>query len=127
MLWSPLRWDPPHTISHDDETLTFAYFESPFETWAKSLAWGLKYAVAGQDSAIDISPCRIIRTGREIRWSVGHRHPGAQLHELFQNIGREQHGDILRESFEDKGFGSNVVPRAVFEDGSERCMYGQEW
>jgi hypothetical protein len=98
-----------------------------FETWAKSLAWGLKYAVAGQDSAIDISPCRIIRTGREIRWSVGHWRPGAQLHELFQNIGREQHGDILRESFEEKGFGSNVLPRAVFEDGSERCMYGQEW
>jgi hypothetical protein len=123
MLWSPLRWDPLHTIWHDDETLTFASFESPFETWAKSLAWGLEYAIAGQVSAID---SRIVRSGRDIRWSVGHWRPDAQLHGLFQNIGREQHGENLRESFEDKGFGSNVVPRAVFEDRSERCMYGHE-
>jgi hypothetical protein len=127
VLWSPLRWNPADTYYHDEEALTFAYFESPFENWSESLAWGIEYAVAGQRSVVDAGLWRTIRTGREVRWYVGHWRPDAELHGLFQNIGREKYGEDLRESFKDKGFGGDVVPRNLFEEYGERCMYLDEW
>ncbi|KAH7081814.1 hypothetical protein BKA63DRAFT_504686 [Paraphoma chrysanthemicola] len=80
MLWSPLRW------TCDDESDFEDYF---LEDELNSTAFGIVYTAP--DSKRDYDWCR------SLIWDVGDWRPGSELHELFQHIGRAEHGEDLKE------------------------------
>jgi hypothetical protein len=121
-LWTPLDLET-NGYSDDDEgdaggddNTAFDYYNLP-DSWVKGeMAWGLQYCAPGEMGVVDQNPRRISES-RQIRWSVGEWRPDPELHGMFQQIGREQHGEALEESWDDDKFGHGLVVRwDFFED-----------
>jgi hypothetical protein len=112
-LWSPLRWDINDFASDEDgiDHSEFEYFEPP-ESWMHDyLAWGLKYCVPGEKSVTDQSPCRVNVECRQIQWHTGAWRPDPELHSIYRDIGRQQHGEAFKERFDDDSYGYGLVDR----------------
>jgi hypothetical protein len=64
------------------------------------LAWGIAYDKAF-DAACDANIGGYRRNPRNLIWRASTWRPNEELHRLFRNIGREQHGDELEEDWTD--------------------------
>jgi hypothetical protein len=84
-----------------------------FSLWsplARGLAWGIAYAKPGEPATI-YSPERDFCNSRQLWWKVGDWRPDSELHQLFQNIGRLQHGEEVLEYWnEGEAPGQNHLP-----------------
>jgi hypothetical protein len=122
VLWSPIRWAVDGGDSDDesetDEFVTeaFDYFQPPekFNGW--HLAWVLSYyCPGGQSLGTRANTEDSQRSARQIQWRVGEWRPNSELHSLFQQIGRQEHGEALTEDWYDEDFAHGLVPRRYFE------------
>jgi hypothetical protein len=77
LLWSPMRW-------YRDEDDDPSFLEYDFEEY-DDLVWGMGY-----ESGEGVS-CR------ELNWVVSQWRPDPELHDVFQQTGRTQHGNELKE------------------------------
>jgi hypothetical protein len=91
MVWSSLLWSPDAS-DPDDEFVSELpydhYLESLFD---QELAWGIAY---------DKPHLHRLTGGwkpRKLTWQVSIWRPTEALHQLFQNIERQQYGDKLEE------------------------------
>ncbi|CAN9411096.1 unnamed protein product [Alternaria alternata] len=105
IIRSPLLWDP--TEGYDDGIQR------------KSLVWGIQYSA--EDIGVNMAkhdPTSQREQGytatRALTWMVGDWHPDAQLHSLFQQIGREKHGEDLVEHWEQKYMYADDFPHWMF-------------
>jgi hypothetical protein len=72
--------------------------------------WGLHYSVPGQQSIIDPKwPPEISSECHQIQWSVREWRPDPELHTMFQDIGRPQHGPKLIEDLVGDEHGHNLA------------------
>ena len=108
-LWSPLMFDPKHVEEYDG----FDYKEVAHATEGE-LAWGISYVkprtlaftkVIGEDFA----------AFRQMWWYVGRWRPDPELLDLFQQIGRQEHGEQLSVHWGDPFTNPGLVERGVFE------------
>ena len=72
------------------------------------LAWGIIYTEPG--SSGNTGPTR------QLEWMVSHWHPDPELQDLFQRIGRDKHGEGLRELWTQDISGDSRVYREWFEE-----------
>ncbi|KAH4072250.1 hypothetical protein HBH70_067080 [Parastagonospora nodorum] len=113
VLWTPLDLDTD--CYSDDDDSAFNYYNLP-SSWVKGeMAWGLQYCAPGELGVVDQNPLRISEC-RQIQWNVGEWRPDTELHGMFQQIGREQHGEALKERWDDDKFGQGLVVRWDFEE-----------
>jgi len=123
VLWTPLDLDTNGYSSDDggdndglvDDNTVFDYYNLPSSWVNGEMAWVLQYCAPGELSVVDYNPRRISEC-REIQWNIGDWRPDAELHFMFQQIGREQHGDALKERWDDDEYGEGLVARWEFED-----------
>lgn len=113
ILWSPLRWDVDG--GEDDEGAAFEYFEPSKNIYPNDLAWGFAYYIPRAGSAFATNPGETKCEARQIWWKVGEWRPSPEIHGLFQQIGRREHGEALREHWDDDKFGQRLVSRGYFE------------
>lgn len=66
--------------------------------------------------ASSIRTQRRINECRQIQCNVREWRPNTQLHRMFQQIGRERHGDVLKERWDDDKYGQGLVARWDFEE-----------
>ncbi|KAF2706353.1 hypothetical protein K504DRAFT_459648 [Pleomassaria siparia CBS 279.74] len=101
-LWSPLRlgrWEKLAGYENFDASLVYKHVKEDDDL---DLAWGIAYTVPGEQDFTtfrrgDYSP------SRRLWWRVGKWRPNSALHDLFQNIGREKHGNEVIEKWNDVG------------------------
>lgn len=101
-LWSPLRF----TVGESDEYEGLDYSRistlSADRLQYAKLAWGIAYTKP-REKAFATDPGEDFSPSRQIWWRVGRWRPDAELHQLFQNVGCEQHGVNLLEHYSDEG------------------------
>jgi hypothetical protein len=98
LLWSPMRW-------YGEEYCEDIYLSYDLEEDDK-MAWGITYRAPGQDW--------IPNSCRQLEWTVAQWRPDPQLHNTFQQIGRNEHGDILEESWTEDLAGPYHIYRERF-------------
>lgn len=127
MLWSPLRWDFDGGSDDRGDNFTFDYMYSEYQALSKcydDVAWGLAYTVCGL-------PCKMLKVfhpsdfnnkaaqgtahARQLWWKVGDWRPSPELHDLFHQIGRLEHGDSLREDWDVDEPGKGLLSRELFD------------
>ncbi|KAH7385736.1 hypothetical protein BKA66DRAFT_490929 [Pyrenochaeta sp. MPI-SDFR-AT-0127] len=117
VLWSPLKWD----VENDDNlpSEAFNYFEPPGyiqgDYYAEDLAWGLAYHFPRASTAFAKNPGEVKCEARQIWWKVGKWRPNPELHDLFHQIGRKEHGEALKEHWDDDKFSQELVWRGYFD------------
>jgi hypothetical protein len=131
ILWSPLRWNVDGGSDNGDENEAFDYFEAPSEFdeldyfdasnsefHHEYLAWGLAYSFRGAPLTFVKNPANLNLKNcntRKIWWKVGKWRPNPEIHNLFQQIGRREHGDAFNEYWDDDEFGQGLVSRRCFD------------
>jgi hypothetical protein len=126
VLWSPLRWDISGLSSESGRYgyEDFEYFD-PDELSAEhgkneyDLAWGLAYTRPQYHTAFLADPGEINCEARQIWWAVRNWRPNPSLHALIQQIGHREHGDELREYWDDEI--GRRTSRERFEDWMWPC------
>lgn len=66
--------------------------------------------------AFESEPFVVSHGGRQIRWSVGGWRPSEELHALFREIGRLEHGEGLEERWVEEGFLEGLVSEWEIDD-----------
>jgi hypothetical protein len=84
LIWSPMRWWGHEHYKH--ELSKYNFYDHSDKVWA-----------IGYDSGVHI-PCR------RLEWVVADWRPDHELHGVFQNIGRTEHGSDLQEFWTDDVF-----------------------
>ncbi|KAJ4381900.1 hypothetical protein N0V86_003269 [Didymella sp. IMI 355093] len=107
-LWSPLIW----YNNEDDIPADWLEYEHLND---RPLAWGLAY---DKPTA---------KTPRKLTWRVSTWRPDDQLHTLFQDIGRQEHGNELVEDWVDEQYGDNLVGREFFSDYEVLPSHSLPW
>jgi hypothetical protein len=115
VLWSPLKWCVDGGDDEKNENEAFDYFEPPNKFNGKYLAWGLAYCSPRLGAVFATDPGEIKCEARQIWWKVGDWRPDPEIHNLFQKIGRQEHGEALKEYWDDDEFGQGLVTRGKFE------------
>jgi hypothetical protein len=108
-LWSPL--------SFDAEDVDDFYEDFDFKDLGKHsghLAWGVAYVKPGT-VAFRKDPGEDFSDVRQIWWKVAKWRPEPELHKFFQTIGRQEHGEGLKEYWGDDYYGQGLVQRTLFE------------
>jgi hypothetical protein len=114
VLWSPLKWD----IDGDDSAgPTFDYYEPPgaFYNYTDCLAWGLAYYASNEGRSFDTNRGERNSQSRQLWWKVGEWRPSEELHHSFQQIGHREHGEDMKEYWDDEEFGQGLVHRGYFD------------
>jgi len=75
------------------------------------LAWGLGYAKPDTIAFSEKDSAHM----RQLWWKVGKWRPDPELHSIFQNVGRREHGEELAEYWTDEWSGDGLVERDTFE------------
>lgn len=124
VLWSPLRWEvnglnsEPDRYGYED----FEYFDetelnanlSHGSALHHELVWGLAYTMPRYPEAFYIHPGEANCEARQMWWSTGKWRPDPSLHAMIQMIGHREHGDALKEYWDDEF--RPGIPRWSFED-----------
>ncbi|KAF2185759.1 hypothetical protein K469DRAFT_574976 [Zopfia rhizophila CBS 207.26] len=112
LIWSPLSWFP--NDDSDDES-EFDKYDMDDTT---DLAWGIAYAEPGLPPGTSLGPEPFdLCPSRQLWWMVAQWRPDPELHDLFQRIGRDKHGQELRELWTEDIYGDSLVYRdAMFEE-----------
>lgn len=113
-LWTPLSFHPFGMPEQDDDVFSRMYPEG-------DLAWGIMYSAPGAP----IPNNENFTTARQLNWRVGPWRPDPELHALFLEIGEEQHGTILEETWHDDGQEDSLVSQEWFWGGTI-CPAGAE-
>jgi hypothetical protein len=108
VLWSPLRWD----VYYEEDD--FEYFQPPYKFYSEGVSWGLVYYMPGESESFQTYPGEVQSDARQIWWSVGEWRPNPEIHSLFQQIGRQKHGEALKEYWNDDEYSQRYVPRYYF-------------
>lgn len=87
LIWTSLSWFPDSENCPDFD----------YEDGYSNKTWAIRYA----DPTVSQSyqPADACKT-RQLRWQVDQWRPDAELHEMFKKIGRDKHGNDLREHWE---------------------------
>ncbi|KAF2251579.1 hypothetical protein BU26DRAFT_518202 [Trematosphaeria pertusa] len=115
-LWSPLK------LSAKDVSAFYEDYDgSDLAKYPdRDLAWGIAYARPGEEALTMYEKnnhCQV----RQIWWMVGNRwEPDFELHDLFRRIGLHEHGEGLKEHWDDDQYGRGLVEQYVFEAFEER-------
>jgi hypothetical protein len=112
VIWSPLRWI---VDLDDDEGPKFNYFQPPEKLYQDYSAWGFAYDAPMSAYPFATNPGEPNCEARQIWWKVGEWRPSEELHNLFQQIGCQKHGNALKEHWKDDEFGQGLVSRDYFE------------
>jgi hypothetical protein len=117
VLWSFLRWTVEYDDSYGPEA--FDYFDEPLQyNFSDSddihIAWGLAYNRPKLDHGFATYPGEHNCEARQIWWKVGEWRPHAELHKSFQRIGQREHGEALKEYWNDEEFGNGLGTRNCF-------------
>ncbi|KAF2180483.1 hypothetical protein K469DRAFT_672349 [Zopfia rhizophila CBS 207.26] len=105
-IWSPLRWYPGEDLEEE--------YDLHPQNIRTSLAWGIAYIAPG-GLALNTNPGENYSQARQIWWKVAKWRPDPQLHDLFHQIGRQKHGEDLKEYWNDDEYGEELIDRYVFE------------
>jgi hypothetical protein len=120
VLWSLLRFDVDGGEPDEREPFMLDYSEFPRDRYQhgdlENLAWGLAYYKPNYRSYFTNNPAEFFSNARRIWWKVGKWRPDPELHDLFQQIGRREHGKALEEHWKDERHGERLVTRIDFED-----------
>ncbi|KAF2870073.1 hypothetical protein BDV95DRAFT_629382 [Massariosphaeria phaeospora] len=117
LLWSSLRWTVDRGSPNEREQ--FDYFQPPqefFQSPRRRSGWGVMYDRSGNYPALTLTSRDPNCKARELWWKVGKWRPSPQLHDLFQNIGRREHGEALIEHWHDDEGSQRSVPQWLFEE-----------
>ena len=110
-LWCPLEFRTENThLSNDYENFDI----SQVSKYQGELAWGVGYTKPGT-LAFTSKPGEDFAPLRQLWWKVGKWRPDPGLHNLFQKIGRSEHGEDLAEYWADEWWGDGLVGRDEFE------------
>lgn len=111
-IWSPLTWDPGHG---SESELEFVSDWVPKDNWVRrELAWGIAYVAPGE-WAFDQKHGDDKSEVRQFWWKVAKWRPDPELHDLFQDIGRQKYGEDYKEYWRDNTYGRGLVDRQAFE------------
>jgi hypothetical protein len=113
-LWSPLflYWDD------NSELGAFSDFDSGeilIDEATREVAWGIAYTRPG-GKAFNTNPGVDQCDVRQMWWEVRKWRPDPEFHELFQRIGRKEHGAEMKEYWNNSLSGNCLVDRGVFDD-----------
>lgn len=108
-LWSPLVFQPDDIAAYEDYDPDQVCNKDAYD-----LAWGLAYSKPGL-KAIMTLPGKHFCTSRQLWWKVDEWRPELELHSLFQQIGRREHGEDLVEYWDDEWYGDHLIERCEFE------------
>jgi hypothetical protein len=114
-LWAALTFDPGSITAYDDFDPRQVCKEGTYH-----LAWGLAYSRPGTE-AVMLYPGKDFCAARQLWWKVGRWRPDFDLHRLFQQLGRNEHGDVLVEYWDDDDCEDLLVGRDVFEEFEGRA------
>jgi hypothetical protein len=115
ILWSPLRFDIDGRSADGSEPSDYDDLPDNLYQHRECLAWGLAYYKPNYRSYFTKNPAAYFSSARRILWKVGEWRPDPELHDLFQQIGRREHGEVLEEQWEDEEYGRGLIPRGDFE------------
>jgi hypothetical protein len=115
VLWSPLRFSIDGRDADENEPSNWDEFPRNLYQHRENLAWGLAYYKPNYRSYFTNNPAEFFFSARQIWWKVGEWRPDPELHGLFQQIGRREHGEALKEHWEDEKYGKGLVTRDDFE------------
>jgi hypothetical protein len=108
-LWSPLVFD-----AEDVDEFYEDFDHEDLARCSEDLAWGVAYTKPGT-IAFRNDPGEDYSDVRQIWWKVANWRPESELHQLFQIIGRQEHGEGLNEYWGDDYYGQGLVQRRLFE------------
>jgi hypothetical protein len=116
-LYCPLSWQPedeyyPSDFEEDEDELEEEKLLPQHGRQYTNLAWGIYYRAPGQK---DSKPGRLPSEARQLWWMVSTWRPDPELHELFQQIGRQASDDELIEHWFHDRYGETLVHRWYFE------------
>jgi hypothetical protein len=110
-LWCPLEFSTENThLSNGYEDFDV----SQVSKYQGELAWGVGYTKPSTRAFTD-KPGEDFAPLRQLWWKVGKWRPDPELHNLFQKIGRSEHGEDLAEYWDDEWSGDGLVGRDEFE------------
>ncbi|PVH90435.1 hypothetical protein DM02DRAFT_22313 [Periconia macrospinosa] len=114
-LWCSLAWEPEYGSDHDSDDDDHAENEwlSEITRDYGSLAWGIYYLASGERDFTH--PERLPSEVPQLWWRVSKWRPDPELHELFQQIGRQLWGGSLKEHWIDDTYGEGLVNWHYFE------------
>lgn len=101
-IWTPLSWDIGGEGGLSDMGKT------------GEMVWEIAYRAPG---GLKVNTTREDdhSSERQLYWKVSQWRPSSPLHKCFQHIGRQQHGDVLKEYWADDNCGDSSGPRGFFE------------
>jgi hypothetical protein len=118
LLWAPLEFHP--NVEDEEEEEEEAEEEPEEEDLDcaaialypdESLAWGITYVAPG---GLAFDGGENDSSARQLWWRVGQWRPSKELHQLFQMIGKAQHGHQLMEYWSDSEYGNGLVAQEWF-------------
>lgn len=124
-LWSPLTLDLS-VLEDDGDDLSVLEDEGEYSGFDKTqvtlfsdepgagLAWGMAYRKPGV-KAFDSWNGEDFCASRQLWWRVARWRPDFELHELFRQIGKDRHGDELKEYWDSWKAGEGLTYREDFE------------
>jgi hypothetical protein len=129
VLWSPLIFRVWKEGSDSDGEIWDAYKDFDVSQVSKytndatpaEMAWGMAYTRPGEE-AFDSCSWDPPLHCRQIEWKVARWRPDPELHNLFQNIGRFEHGEELSEIWTDEWVGEGLDYRESFERDAASCI-----
>jgi hypothetical protein len=116
VLWSPLRFDIDGRDANENEPSIYDDLPHNLYRHRENLAWGLAYYRPNCRSYFTDNPAEFFSSARRIWWKVGEWRPDSELHGLFQQIGRREYSEALKEHWEDEKYGKGLVTRVNFEE-----------
>jgi hypothetical protein len=106
-LWTPLSYHPYNMAEAEEARTATLYPKGEF-------GWGLMYSAPGAPAASGVG----CTATRELKWRVGPWRPTLELRDLFSQIGQEQYGVQLDETWHDEGREGGWVYRDWFARGT---------
>ena len=124
-LWTPLHFDSLWDLEDYDDFDVSTVSQYAVDKIPSDLAWGIAYVAPGEQD-FTVWPRGDCSPNRRIWWRVADWRPDAELHDTFQNIGREKHGENLLEYWNDKGI-TYSYPNGYRKDNCGDGLDYRDW
>lgn len=116
LIWSPLTWYVNFGVNEESAFDKYDIADTP------DLAWGIAYAEPGIAPGIQIGPRPFdLCPSRQLWWMVPQWRPDPEFHDFFRQIGRDKHGDELKELWKEDLYGDSLVYRDLTFEGFMFC------